>query len=67
MAINLLAKRIDQRLANDIRCGYNSHRHGDLYAPAAAVTANLRLATLSITPFIMSIVFNSFANAVTPA
>ena len=31
MAPYLLAKRIDQRLANDIRRGHNSHRQGDLY------------------------------------
>jgi len=32
----LLAKRIDQLLANDIRRGHNSHRQGDLHRAVAA-------------------------------
>ncbi len=31
MASYLIAKRIDEPLANDIGRSHNSHRHGDLY------------------------------------
>ena len=56
MASYLIAKRIDKRLANEISRSHNSHWHGDLYrSSAAAATPSLRLATLTITPFIISI------------
>ncbi len=57
MASYLIAKRIDKRLANEISRSHNSHWHGDLYRSRdAAATPSLRLATLSITPFTISIV-----------